>query len=270
LAPRRARSEFFCDHPKKVARGAGREKRPPHPRPLSRKWRGAKELGEAAAAVGFFRSRPPDLGRPTFLASTPKKSFLAPQKSQKSPAHECGGGVWSWGKENCRGLDLAGGGRKKCTRRDSNPQPSVPKSGRALRRKAIKPLWAIVFSPCYRPLHFVANVLNRSQKMVVFEALVVKVVVLRELDLSLSPNLPRVSCTLRRYPRPRDEARILEVNNRAARAVIRGTSLSGQKPFIGSIRKEESDGFKAHNGEIMSELRPSLLKIGRFHGRLNW
>ena len=122
-------SEFFCYHTKKVARGAGREKSPPHPRPLSRKWRGERELGEAAAAVGFFRSRPPDLWRPTFLASTPKKSFFsALKKPKKSGKRVPPGAVWSGAEENCRGLDLGGGGRKKCTRRDSNPQPSVPKT----------------------------------------------------------------------------------------------------------------------------------------------
>jgi hypothetical protein len=61
--------------------------------------------------------------------------------------------------------------QNKCTRRDSNPQPSVPKSGRAFRRKAMKPLWAKVFSSCYRPLHSVANIIIFSQTIVVFGAL---------------------------------------------------------------------------------------------------
>src|SRR5580658_9279530 len=85
-------SDFFGVDPKKVPLFLLRRSTfcqttwPPHPRPLSRKGRGEKDLDESAGTPGSI-SRPPALcPRPTFFAPTPKKSpFLAPQKSQKSP-----------------------------------------------------------------------------------------------------------------------------------------------------------------------------------------
>src|ERR1700722_13713210 len=48
----------------------------PHPRPLSRKRRGVKDLGQSAATL---RCIPPR------RALCPRPTFLAPQKSQKTP-----------------------------------------------------------------------------------------------------------------------------------------------------------------------------------------
>jgi hypothetical protein len=87
-----AKMTFFGVDPKKVppfcfAPGpCSRASRPPHPRPLSRKGREENDLGESAAMVNFILSASRLGSRPTFFASTPKKSpfFSAPKKPKKS------------------------------------------------------------------------------------------------------------------------------------------------------------------------------------------
>ena len=67
--------------------------RPPHSRPLSRKGRGVKDLGKFAVTLSSGFARTASVRRPTFFASTQKKSpfFSAPKKPKKS----VGGGVGS-------------------------------------------------------------------------------------------------------------------------------------------------------------------------------
>jgi hypothetical protein len=73
----------------------------PHRRPFFHKRRRANDLGESSRTLDSVL-RPPTLcHRPTFFASTQKKSpfFSAPKKPKKSPKN--------WAPEDCLGLDLA-------------------------------------------------------------------------------------------------------------------------------------------------------------------
>ena len=92
IRPKIQRFDFLGAHPKKVTAVALRPfalfriARTPHPRPLSRKGRGVKDLEESARRIDSSRHALASRPRPTFLGRAPKNSplFCAPKKPKKS------------------------------------------------------------------------------------------------------------------------------------------------------------------------------------------
>ena len=115
------RTDFFGVDPKKVplvcsaAPPSARPIGPLTPRPLSRKGRGEKELGESAGMHGSIPWAPALCPCPTFFGWSPKKSpfFSAPKKPKKSLLVVAGGldlvirRLFEMGQE-CTGLRQVG------------------------------------------------------------------------------------------------------------------------------------------------------------------
>ncbi len=120
-------TDFFGVDPKKVplvcsaAPPSARPIGPLTPRPLSRKGRGEKELGESAGMHGSIPWAPALCPCPTFFGWSPKKSpFFSAQKSQKS-LYSWWPAVWissfagfsRWAR-NARGCGRSGLRRNAC------------------------------------------------------------------------------------------------------------------------------------------------------------